>query len=937
MYVCTGYSLVNSQITARIAQGGVFCFCIFFWLLFARKRALARTQRPKWVGAMSTLGASRGPDGGLRAEFFGTAAPRSTTPGGSSGSRRAGGDASPSVGGVGGGSRHDSNSTNKQPTTFEELNSILRGRHSSLSHRINSVLSVLENNRDNLRGFFSACYQPLLWSIFNFDDGASGWLQSVSAGRQDRNSEREAWMLIDLLSPTGPLMKAVLAADADGLMQFAFPLERLPVRTQRRLQTDPALLNQRLPYRNCVQRDAQGRFHVHLGLYHYFLFWSAYYACSEARGSVSAGLANDRRGHGRQGSPYGSGSGRPQWMDSLLGGSQKIHPYRELLLSHLEYFLPRGTANIGRGKSPGMGARGAAGWSRPSELFYRAGNVSQGEMLVSIMIEFWLPGIEEPLRATGGYYGAGDASRSPYGVDADGRSRGFAVGSRYGDPTGLQQQYSYYSPPNDDLVNAVSLLTSYLFAETSDEGSKKQKTGMMTDGERLSPRSPPASGGSNTPFARGSVRRTSSPADREPDSAEEVERAKEMLQKPLYRFLCEAFTQWPTESTASLSPLLTLWVTYLTPWTLEFPKPFRPSRTSASSTSTLSRGLEAVTAAATERKPSSPAFADDSSPISGASGSRGGRKGRSTRLMDKTHILHNVPFYCELMRHFLELCCKRVPVDAEGTANALLNVLRVLASNPEMLDLLEDMESAYNKFTLVDPYAPPTPNMEPPPPTPYDAFLPFIKSQILDWDPPEMLAGEGVSEMQVSTPTRHGRAGYAAVPPAVVPKLSMFSLDQEGQAQIVLALLERLDRDMSVVGPSHPLRKRVPKLRNSAFSVFRLDRLGEEATRRTNTGGGSRNATEMDQSATPGAQRPKIGWARLDKSKANAKGLYQGDWLHRPISDMEFPPLARLLITATMHVREVTGDTRITLRPIAEYGSMLLLLFFAMFIWIFFC
>ena len=74
-----------------------------------------------------------------------------------------------------------------------------------------------------------------------------------------------------------------------------------------------------------------------------------------------------------------------------------------------------------------------------------------------------------------------------------------------------------------------------------------------------------------------------------------------MLQKPLYRFLCEAFTQWPTENTASLSPLLTLWVTYLTPWTLEFPKPFRVSRSSGSPTSTLSRGLEAVTAVATER------------------------------------------------------------------------------------------------------------------------------------------------------------------------------------------------------------------------------------------------------------------------------------------------------------------------------------------------
>jgi hypothetical protein len=289
------------------------------------------------------------------------------------------------------------------------------------------------------------------------------------------------------------------------------------------------------------------------------------------------------------------------------------------------------------------------------------------------------------------------------------------------------------------------------------------------------------------------------------------------------------------------------------------------------------------------------------------------------------------------MRHFLELCCKRVPVDVEGTANALLSVLRVLASIPELLDLLEDVEKAYNKFALVDPYAPPTPNIEPPPPTPYDAFLPFIKSQILDWDPPEMLIGDGAYEPQVSTPIGRCRSGYAAALLSVVPKLSMFSLDQEGQAQIVLALLERLDRDTSVVGPSHPLRKRVPKLRNAAFSVFRLDRLGEEATRRTSIGGGSRNTAERDNSTSSVEHRPKLGWARLEKSKANAKGLYQGDWLHRPISDMEFPPLARLMIIATMHVREVTGDKRITLRPLAEYGSMIMLLCVAMIIWIFFC
>lgn len=829
--------------------------------------------------------------------------PGNTTPGASMRTPNNGASARSAPGTPGGSGA----AANKMPTTFEELNRVFQSRQ-SLSHRINSVISVLESNRDNLRGFFSACYQPLLWQIFNFDDSASGWLQSVSNGREGRTAEREASMLLDFLSPTGPLMKAVLAADADGLMQFAFPLERLPVRTQRRLQTDPASLNQRLPYRNSVQRDSHGRFHVHLGLYHYFLFWSAYYACTEARGSSSS---YDRRGRSsRRGLTYGPSSGR-QWMAGLLGPSQRIQPYRELLLSHLQYFLPRG-GNLGRDGS----------WGGVD--YHRAGSVSQGEMLVSIMIEFWLPGADEVGGGAIGYHPMGglvsDGARSPYAM-IDTRSRGGYTSSPY-DSSGMQRQYSY-NPPNEDLINAVVLLTTYLFADTPGGSSKKEQS--------LTPRTPATSHSRASPHQ-------SSPLG---NSAREIERAKEMLQKPLYKFLREALTQWPPESTANLSPLINLWVTYLTPWSLDFPTPFRRMRSNGSPTSTFTRGLEAVTAVATDMKSSSPKFVGDGSPLPASGSGRGGRR-NGLQQSDKLHVLHNVPFYCELTRHFLELCCKRVPVDAEGTATALLAVIKTLASWPDVLEILDDVEKTYNKYAMVDPYAPRQTNVEPPPPTPYDAFLPLIKSQIMDWDPPEVPATSSMEPI-TSTPIghhyaqqHHGVFGQAPPPPPqlMVPKLSMFSVDQEGQTQIILALLERLDRDMSVVGPSHPLRSKVPKLRKAAFSVFRLDRLGEEATRRASHGKRP-NAPEGEKASSGGVNRPEIGWAGLEKSKASAKGLYQGDWLHRPISDMEFPPLARLLIALTAHLREVTGDKTINLRPLAEYGSMLALFLVSFFIWMF--
>ena len=42
--------------------------------------------------------------------------------------------------------------------------------------------------------------------------------------------ESDVHALERLLSPSGALFKALLSADADGLINFIFPLERLPIR-----------------------------------------------------------------------------------------------------------------------------------------------------------------------------------------------------------------------------------------------------------------------------------------------------------------------------------------------------------------------------------------------------------------------------------------------------------------------------------------------------------------------------------------------------------------------------------------------------------------------------------------------------------------------------------------------------------------------------------
>ena len=861
-----------------------------------------------------------------------------------------------------------------KPTTFEELNRTLQQRTSSLTYRINSVLQVLETHRDDLRGFFSTCYQTLLWQIFNFDDSASGWLQSVSTG-----NDKEAWILLDFLSPKGQLMKAVLAADADGLMQFAFPLERLPVRTQRLLQVDPGRLNSLLPYRGCVQRDASGRCHVHLGLYHYFLFWSAYYACSAARGSA-AGYADGRRRHTHGNA---SGSRTPWMMDHLSGllqgsGSQRIQPYRELLLSHLTHFLPRGSA-VGWA----WGVADAAGWARGSAMdaYRAAGCPGQGELLVSIMIEFWLPHGDDhssgPMGGAveGGYHGASDGVggvRSPYVAGMGSQTRSGVYGSPYGGAMQMQMGRQYaYTPPNEDLVNAVCLLVTYLFSDAPGQSAKDAKRGGSSLIETPSPRSPrdrsaviPDRFGSGVNGRlHGSPHAGSPPVGQAVDMAEEVERAKEMLRKPLYKFLRDAFTHWPAESTASLGPLLNLWMSYLTPWTLSFPEPPRlrsrgGGHSLTGSGSPLSRGLE------TERKTSHVTqFAGDAlqkSPRTPeASGS--GRWGKApSGEVDDMHVLHNIPFYSELMRHFLELCCNRVPVDAEGTATALHSVLRALAACPKVLEVLEGVEGAFNTFLQYTP----SPTADPLPPTPYDAFLSFIQTQLLDWEPPTLpnqgaahgaLGSGGDLGGRLSMPIggigppggmrpiggHHGSVGgmgYHHVdhaPPAAAQQLLMFSVHQDGLPHVVLAILDRLDRDASVLGNSHPLRARVPKLRRAAFSVFRLERLGEPLVRTPSLKTTEFTAGEPGEDGVSGRG---IGWASFGKAKTSEQ-MYMGDWFVRPLTDMEFKPLARMLILVSTNINEafgLAGDKRLNLRPIADYGNIITIAGILLFIWFLF-
>ena len=49
--------------------------------------------------------------------------------------------------------------------------------------------------------------------------------------------------------------------------------------------------------------------------------------------------------------------------------------------------------------------------------------------------------------------------------------------------------------------------------------------------------------------------------------------ALQALQRPLYGFLRKAFTQWQPESSASVLPVVKLWLLFLCPWEHDKPAP----------------------------------------------------------------------------------------------------------------------------------------------------------------------------------------------------------------------------------------------------------------------------------------------------------------------------------------------------------------------------
>ena len=754
-----------------------------------------------------------------------------------------------------------------EATTCDELARVIESRkHSSGASTLREAIRtfelvdrVMKRNRENLREFFSACFQPILWRAFSFDGFSSeGWFNA--AFDEDNRDVQE---FLAFFSPESSFVRAMRAADGDQLVQFAFPLERLPERTQRMLQTESgaAALNRAPPYAGCIKRDSAGKYQVHLGLYDYFMFWLAYFSMRPGglRGSMSLSSVYGRSSG--PSSPFKSDVGKfgssslgsavlgGQWPSTPLTLSRqsthRVHPYRELLLKHLSFFLPRKLT-------------AETDWSKGATPV----DALQGEVLVSILSEFWMPVEEAQSTDVARHASSPFRSFSSMGrvVDAAMRNANM-LSPRTGSerPREMTRRYSYM-PPAAEHVNAVTLLVTYLFAELPDRRKEN------------------------------------------PDAMKVIERARELIQRPLYCFLRDAFTQWPTESSTTLSPIVTLWVCYLAPWCAKHPESQLKSAStrSGSPRAMLSSPLKSPLISSDRGAPPVAKYDDALLPSGKEFEFDDDVVDTPGRFSHVRHVLKSIPFYHELMKHFLELCCKRVPLDAEGTSSALLAVLEPLALAPKLLRLLQDVEDGYAEFVL-DPFKGTLKTMQAREEVTASAefYYPLIRTQLQAWEPdvdtPSLGdALPGIPGAKVNSPLSkwHGAAARLManrvneVDKAKVASkhLRMFTPETDGLAQVVIALIHRLERDATQVPTTHPLRKQVPSFRKAAFVVFRLERFRDTPYLKSPTA-----AAYVDADA--GHRRN--GWS---SARTSAKEMYRGDWMHRPIGANEVSLLVRVMV-----------------------------------------
>lgn len=519
--------------------------------------------------------------------------------------------------------------------------------------------------RDHGKAFFERVFPALVGRIVGVQGDA--WLSAAT------DSDAEA--LLRLMRADGALLQAIREADAHQEVRFAFPTKWLPKRTQLLLRSEEGcrILGQMPHYASHLAPDGMGGARVHVSLFEYLGFWLAVFA---TKGSARPA----RDGQGGAAGIVHEFTTAAHFVKDIVTHHHSTDGkplYQRLLEQLFEDYLSASTRYT-INQAALQGFQGDFGGALFADFISsaRGGSSSilaMGNCLLNILLDFWLSDASDVVdlqlkrRPTLGSPGRGSpAAQTPF-ADQD----GFA---RHSSPIRASQSVAAYAyqPPSKDLCNAIRLLLTHLLPREEESGYAEEEPVDAARGRpsALSPMRPQKLFQSPARYVSGSR-----------DVQTEGCQTFVPLQKPLYRFLRKAFLLWPEETTASMSPIADVWLTYITPWkavSTEWDARFK-RRTSPGRQQNKSVVKTKVALSSNEWR-------------NQPSGLHAGEFNAYWR----GYVAQNLPFYNLLLYYFIETTCKRAQYHAERAVRNLVIVLRTLDASSGLVDLMKDAEEAYS-------------------------------------------------------------------------------------------------------------------------------------------------------------------------------------------------------------------------------------------------
>ncbi|KAK6947551.1 Sphingomyelin phosphodiesterase 4 [Dillenia turbinata] len=424
-------------------------------------------------------------------------------------------------------------------TKSEELAATLQSATtpSKISAAISAVDSFLHHqSSDQLRWFFSLTFPTLISKLLGFDSSSSSSSCSPSSAAVISCSQKTqppaAWIdiadsdisskIFNLFSPSGVLISSISAVDRQNLVNYVFPVERLPewVRLMLQSKQDCRILPELFPlFKSRLKKDSikSGFYQVQLNVFEYYMFWFAYYpVCRGNNENKDSSTVRKTRKFRLE-----------NWTTSIpgfvgttgKGSEQKCEwsLYIKLLYTYLHAFVPLEDLNA---HQPYCSSLLHYSDDHDGSIYLKA------EFLVYTFVNFWL--IDN------------DFSSLPVNV-----CKGFGVSFPLRSVLGEM-------PPAPGLGELVKLVVKYLNSSI-----------MVTEGY-----DPVEYSGSSRLRVMGSIEFGKS---RDVASMYSgvgfVGSWNSLIQRPLYRFILRTFLFCPLgTSLRNASEVFSLWVSYIGPW-----------------------------------------------------------------------------------------------------------------------------------------------------------------------------------------------------------------------------------------------------------------------------------------------------------------------------------------------------------------------------------